>query len=78
MQTCTIGAVAHSGRFYFEDYLQFGITDINCTGTEQDISSCAHNERRYHNCEREDDAGVTCQGIALCHTLRTGQSRLAC
>ena len=58
------GAIALSGEYYSEYFLQFGITDINCTGIEQDISSCPYNERRYHRCDTiGGDAGVICQGM---------------
>ena len=56
-----IGAIAASGG-YTEGLLSFGITDIHCNGTEQNISLCAQNEAQLHNCQSHDDAGVICQG----------------
>ena len=56
-----IGAIAASGR-YTEGLLTFGITDIHCNGTEQNISLCAQNEVLLHNCQTHDDAGAICQG----------------
>ena len=50
-------------RSYTEDLLSFGITDIHCNGTEQNISLCAQNLVQPYNCESHDDAGVICQGI---------------
>ena len=62
-----IGAVAASGS-YTEGLLSFGITDIHCNGTEQNISLCAQNEAQLHNCQSHDDAGVVCQGIDLLYS----------
>ena len=45
--------------------LTFGITDIHCNGTEQNISLCAQNEILLHNCQSHDDAGVVCQGMII-------------
>ena len=59
-----IGAIAASGK-YTEGLLSFGITDIHCNGTEQNISLCAQNEAQFHNCQSHDDAGVVCQGTKL-------------
>ena len=59
-----IGAIAASGR-YTEGLLTFGITDIHCNGTEQNISLCAQNEVLLHNCQTHDDAGAVCQGRGM-------------
>ena len=58
-----IGAVAASGR-YTEGLLTFGITDIHCNGSEQNISSCDQNQITLHNCQTHDDAGAICQGTS--------------
>ena len=60
---CT-GALAVSGS-YTEGLLTFGVTDIHCNGTEQNISLCPQNEVQLHNCQSHDDAGVICQGTVL-------------
>ena len=57
----SLGAIAASGS-YTEGVLTFGITDIHCNGTEQNISLCDQNEVLLHNCQAHDDAGVVCQG----------------
>ena len=59
--TLFLGAMAVSGT-YTEGLLTFGITDIHCNGTEQNISLCAQNEVQLHNCQSRDDAGIICQG----------------
>lgn len=59
--TLKTGAIAASGR-YTEGLLRFGITDIHCNGTEQNISLCDQNQVSVHNCQTHNDAGVVCQG----------------
>ena len=54
------GAIAASGT-YTEGSLTFGITDIHCNGTEQNISLCTQNQVLLHNCQSHSDAGVVCQ-----------------
>ena len=57
----SLGAIAASG-IHTEGLLMFGITDIHCNGTEQNISLCAQNEVLPHTCQTHDDAGAVCQG----------------
>ena len=61
------GAIAASGT-YTEGLLTFGISDIHCNGTEQNISLCPHNQVLLHNCQSHNDAGVVCQGIIITKT----------
>ena len=56
-----LGAIAASGG-YTEGLLSFGITDVHCNGTEENITLCSQNEVQLHNCQTHDDAGVVCQG----------------
>ena len=60
--TFTPGAV-HTYNCYTEDQLSFGITDINCTGSEEHLVNCSHNNAVLYNCNSHDDAGIVCQGI---------------
>ena len=55
------GAISTFG-LYTEGQLLFGITDIHCNGTEDNFTTCTHNEANLHNCQPHDDAGVICQG----------------
>ena len=48
---------------YTEGQLPFGITDINCTGSEEHLVNCSHSKAASHNCNSYDDASVVCQGI---------------
>ena len=58
------GAISIFGH-HTEGQLSFGITDIHCNGTEDNFTSCTHNEAELHNCQPHDDAGVICQGFYL-------------
>ena len=58
------GAIAASGT-YTEGSLTFGITDIHCNGTEQNISLCAQNQSQLHDCQSHNDAGVVCQSTDI-------------
>ena len=68
--TYNTGAVSTFG-FYTEGQLSFGITDIHCNGTEDNFTSCSHNEAELHNCRPHDDAGVICQGFMIPYFLNT-------
>ena len=48
---------------YTEGQLSFGITYINCSGSEEHLLNCSHSKALLHNCNSHDDAGVVCQGI---------------
>ena len=48
---------------YTEGQLSFGITDINCTGSEEHLINCSHSNAILYNCNSHDDAGVVCLGI---------------
>ena len=40
------------------------LDNLACTGTEESLHDCPHNGIGNHNCEHDEDAGVTCHGIA--------------
>ena len=46
---------------YNEGQLSFGITNINCTGSEDHLVNCSHSNAVLYNCDTYDDAGVQCQ-----------------
>lgn len=50
---------------FTEGQLLFGITSIDCTGSENHILNCTHNGPVLYNCESHNDAGVICQGKAV-------------
>ena len=36
------------------------LDNVNCTGSESNLTSCAHNGWGIHNCGHDEDAGVEC------------------
>ena len=62
--------------------LSFGINDVHCNGTEENITSCSHSEAEVHNCMFRDDAAVICQGnvfiIRSCSVFVPSRSYPAC
>ena len=59
------GAIATFGS-YTEGQLSFGINDLHCNGSEQNISECHYNTMEIYNCPSHDDAGLICQGKGAC------------
>ena len=56
------GAIAVGSQFFGEGTRPILITNINCSGTEQSLLNCMHNNGSTCTTER-DDAGVVCQGL---------------
>lgn len=54
------GAIAAFGDFT-EGLLEFGIDQINCTGSEDNITACVLGLDFLPTCQVHDDAGVLCQ-----------------
>ena len=46
---------------YTESQLSFGITSLNCTGTESNLLNCSHSNPVLYNCQSHNDAGLICQ-----------------
>ncbi|NWH28201.1 DMBT1 protein, partial [Grus americana] len=46
------------------------LDDMNCTGTEADLSACRTRPWGEHNCNHGEDAGVVCSGFAEPAPLR--------
>ena len=49
---------------FLSDYsLQYHLDDVDCSGSEDMLSDCAHGGIGVHNCiEMAEEAGVTCSG----------------
>lgn len=59
-----VGALPEYGCFT-ESQLSFGITDLNCTGSEENILNCSHSNASLHNCWSHSDASVVCQSMYI-------------
>ena len=63
---------------YTEGQLSFGITNLDCTGSENYILNCSHSNPVLYNCRSHNDAGIICQGtftlgmkgLALMHNIK--------
>ena len=45
------------------------LDDVNCTGTENNITECSHNGWANHSCVHSEDAGVVCLPGKFMHTI---------
>ena len=53
-------------------YAEFGegqgkiwLDDVQCVGTESELSNCIHDSFGDHNCQHREDAGVSCSSESL-------------
>ena len=59
---CYTGAIAiHNG--ITERVWPVHITDLNCTGSEEQFLQCSHNALEAGSCNRRNDVSVVCQPI---------------
>ena len=57
-----IGAITGQGIFT-ESSWPFHIVDLNCTGSEETLFDCPHNNLvGLHSCVSTHDASIRCQG----------------
>ena len=54
------GGVAHKYAHYGEGSGQIWLDNVECTGTEWELSSCPSNGFGIENCGHGEDAGVSC------------------
>jgi len=41
------------------------LDNVECNGTETDISECSHNDWGFHNCQHREDVAVSCSRIDI-------------
>ncbi|XP_068779593.1 deleted in malignant brain tumors 1 protein-like [Struthio camelus] len=73
-------ALSAPGSAYFGQGIDhIWLDDMNCTGTEVDLSACRTRPWGEHNCNHGEDAGVVCSEIKQAAQLRlvNGPSRCA-
>lgn len=58
-------AIGIGRAFYGEGIGIIYFDDVDCTGSEQNISQCDHRGLGSHNCGHLEDAGVLCKRECL-------------
>nr|XP_025973416.1 deleted in malignant brain tumors 1 protein-like [Dromaius novaehollandiae] len=76
---CGEALSAHGSAYFGQGSDRIWLDDMNCTGTEVDLSACRTRPWGEHNCNHGEDAGVVCSGIKKIAQLRlvNGPSRCA-
>ena len=59
-----LGAISTTG-YFTNNIWPFHIVDINCTGEEDNIFDCTHNEIENYMCLWSHDASIICHGQLL-------------
>ena len=52
---------AHREAHFGEGSGQILLDNLQCTGREATLLDCQHNGKYVHNCDHQEDAGVTCE-----------------
>ena len=52
---------AHREAYFGEGSGQIVLDNLQCTGREATLLDCQHNGKYVHNCDHQEDAGVTCE-----------------
>ena len=65
------GAIGLTNEVFSEEVAPLLLTDVSCTGTESILLNCTYNTRPQYLCGRFEDAGVVCQGVYSCDSLRS-------
>lgn len=68
VHTISAGARAISGTVPVHDRYNPGtgpiyLDEVRCTGSESALINCSFNTLGVHNCDHNEDAGVSCEGV---------------
>ncbi|CAM9276058.1 unnamed protein product [Lampetra planeri] len=58
---CGKALSAHGGAHFGEGTGPIWLDDVECSGSESFLTSCAHDEFGSHNCDHKEDASVICE-----------------
>ncbi|XP_034406435.1 scavenger receptor cysteine-rich domain-containing group B protein [Cyclopterus lumpus] len=72
---CGSAVYAHSNSFFGYGTGRILLDNVNCQGTEQELSKCKSLDWGKHNCGHHEDAGVTCTGSTTVPPLATENQR---
>ena len=60
------GAISAKG-YLIDNVWPFHLIDLNCTGEENNVFDCVHNQLENYTCLGSHDASVVCQGTEKRH-----------
>ncbi|XP_059208166.1 scavenger receptor cysteine-rich domain-containing group B protein [Centropristis striata] len=72
---CGSAISAHSNSYFGYGTGQIFLDNVNCFGTEPDLSKCRTLEWGKHNCGHHEDAGVTCSESTTVPPVTTENQR---
>ena len=55
----------HEEAFFGEGVGPIWYDNLECTGSETNLTQCPHDGIGTHNCDHSEDAGVTCFGMSF-------------
>ena len=64
------GGTAREGGTFGEGSGDIWLSNVNCSGTERDVTECPHGGWGGHNCLHKEDAGVVCSPAGACAVPR--------
>ena len=69
------GGVANAGdTFGGKAYGPVHVTNVNCTGEEEELLACGHQEPSPQQCGHDQNAGVTCHlGVSFVFIIKSKQ-----